>query len=295
MTINACIATRGHPRQLRDTLATTLTNSSLSTTKFVLGFDTDDPLAKNAKLPESDKIVSCFANREDSLGEKYNRCARHLPADLYVMLTDDEAIATPKWDERLEQAASLFTDGIGVVYFGSPPVASSMPAGFAVTHKFMEKTGFFMSPHHPFWWHDTTLDEIAHFCGRIVHADIQMTYPFGYGKTRGLRDVSYWATFFDLMRPWRWKIAERIIDDPENNDQPWRKLQLKQNVTGLCQHFASRNAQLRDPLKAREFENNQGYDAPGDERYMRIKAASMAMLAKETGVSIKEAKPAEAA
>lgn len=293
MTINVCLATRGNPRQLRETLQQTLNNSSLETTRFVVGFDNDDPLAKTAKLPESPKIVTCFADREDSLGEKYNRCAKHLEADLYVLLTDDEAIATPKWDERLEEAAKLFEDGLGVVYFGQPPVPSTMPAGFAVTHKFMEKMGFFMSPLTPFWWHDTTLDEIANFTGRVINADVQMAYPYGYGRTRGLRDVSYWATFHDLMRAWRWKIAEKIIDDPENADQPWRKLQLKQNAGTLAQHFSQRNAMLRDPLKAREFEQNQSYDAPANERYARIKAASQVLLTKEMGVTVQETKATE--
>ncbi len=288
MTINACIASRGHPRQLRETLLQTMGNSTLATTTAVIGLDHDDPTAENIKLPQSDKIKLCMADREDSLGEKYNRCARFHPADIYVMLTDDEAISTPRWDERIEEAAALWTDGFAVVYFGTPPIASSMPAGFAVTHKFMDRMGFFMTPNHPYWFHDTVTDEIAHFTGRIVHADVNMTYPYGYGKTRGLRDVSYWATFHDLMRPTRWKIAEKIIDDPENMDMPGRKLQLKQNVTGLCQHFAGRNASLRDPLKAREFELNQGYDSPDDARYERIKAASQVLLSAECGIKIEE-------
>lgn len=292
MSINVCIASRGHPRQLRETLLQTLGNATLPTTRAVIALDDDDTTVANLKLAESERIIVSVAPREDSLGAKYNRCQRALEADIYVMLTDDEAVSTPRWDERVEEAAKMFTDGLGVVYFGKPPVESPMPASFGVTHKFVQKMGFFMNPHHPFWWHDTTLDEISHFTGRIVHAEVQMTYPYGYGRTRGLRDVSFWATFYDLMRPARWRIAEQIIDAPENSDQPWRKLQLKQNVTGLCQHFAARNSGLRDPLKAQEYERNQSYDAPGDERYERIKAAAQQLLAKELGIEVRETKAA---
>lgn len=292
MTINACIASRGHPRPLRETLLQTLGSATLPTTKAVVALDDDDPSATNIKLPETDRIIISRGPREDSLGAKYNRAAAALPADIYVMLTDDEQISTPDWDKKIEEAAALFTDGIGVVYFGSPPVASSMPAGFAVTHKFKELMGFFLTPYHPYWWHDTTLDEIAHFTGRIVHADVQMTYPYGYGKTRGLRDVSYWATFFDLMRPERWKIAESIINSPENLDPPYRKMQLRQNVNSIAEQFQNRNSKLRDPLHARQFEINQSYDAPSDERYQRIKTESHKLLAKLQGLSLDENKAA---
>ena len=125
-----------------------------------------------------------------------------------------------------------------------------------------------------------------------MHVDVQMGYPFGYGKTRGLRDVSYWATFFDLMRPERWKIAERIIDNPENLDHVYRKVQLKQSVNSLAEHFAARNAKLRDPLQARQFEISQAYDAPVDERYQRIKTASQKLLSELLGLSLDENKAA---
>jgi len=298
MSINACIASRGHPRPLRETLISTLGMATLPTTKAVVALDNDDPSAKglDEKLSKiSDRIIVSIADREDSLGAKYNRAAAGYTADMYVMLTDDEQIATPDWDKKLEECASWYPDGIYCIYFGSPPVASSMPAGFAVSHKLMEMMGFFMNPYHPYWWHDTTIDEITHFIGRAVHADVQMSYPYGYGKTRGLRDVSYWATFFDMLRPQRWNIAQKIIDSPENLDPMYRKIQLKQSVNQMAEQFAARNSKLRDPLQARQFEINQSYDAASDERYQRIYAASQQLLA-QGGVTLTEhGKKAEAA
>jgi len=291
MSINACIASRGHPRPLRETLMQTLGASTLSTTKAVVALDNDDVTMHGPALEKlknlSDKIIISMADREDSLGAKYNRAAAAFKADMYVMLTDDEQIVTPDWDKKLEEAASWFPDGIYCICFGSPPAPSWMPAGFVVSHKLMEMMGFFLNPHHPYWWHDTTLAEITHFIGRTVHVDVQMAYPYGYGKTRGCRDVSYWATFFDMLRPARWEIAQRIIDSPENLDPTYRKIQLKQNVNNLAQQFQTSNSALRDPLQARRFETDQAYDAPADERYQRIYAASQKILA-QGGVTLTE-------
>ena len=276
----------------------TLAMAKLPDTRIVVALDSDDPSAKD--VPErlakiSDKIITSIADREDSLGAKYNRAAAVYDADIYVMLTDDEQIATPDWDQKLAEAASWFPDGIFCIWFGSPPSPSWQPAGFAVSKKMVEMMGFFLNPHHPFWWHDTTLSEITQFCGRAVQVDVQMSYPYGLGKTRGLRDISYWATFFDMLRPKRWEIAQRIIDSPENLDPIYRKVQLKQQVNQLAQQFQQSNASLRDPLQARQFELNQGYDAPLDERYTRIYAASQKVLAGVGATITEHGKKSEAA
>lgn len=299
MKISACIASRGHPRQLRETLSATLAMAKLPGTKCVVALDSDDPQAagvseKLAKL-DAERIIVSIADREDSLGAKYNRAAAAYDADIYVMLTDDEQISTPDWDLKLKECASWYPDGIFCIYFGAPPVASSMPAGFAVSKKLIEMMGFFLNPYHPYWWHDTTLDEIVRFCGRAVQADIQMSYPYGYGKTRGLRDVSYWATFFDMLRVKRWEIAQRIIDSPDNLDPTYRKVQLKQAAQQMAGEFQQRNSGLRDPLQARQFELGQSYDAPSDERYNRIYVASQKIMA-DIGLTLTEhGKKAEAA
>jgi len=169
-----------------------------------------------------------------------------------------------------------------------------MPAAFAATAKLVEMMGFYMWPHQPFWWHDTALDEIVQYIGRAVYCEAAMAYPYGYGKTRGLREVSFWATFFDLMRPMRSTIAQAIIHSADNLDSNGRKTQLLQSFTAITAHFEQRNATLRDPLQARMFEMQQAYDAPADERYQRIKAAAMNLLAQSQGLQLNENAPPQA-
>ena len=280
MRINACIASREHPQWVKEIIAQTLAMAKLPDTKIVIALDDDDFSAISlADEIVSDKVIVSIAAREDSLGAKYNRAAAAYDADLYVLLADDVVIATPDWDIKLIEPAGLFPDGIFCVNFGYPVYASGTPAAFAASKKLVEMMGFFLNPYHPYWWHDAYLNEIAQFIGRRVEVNVQMSYPFNFEKTRGMRDVLHWATFFDVMRKRRMETARQIIDSPENLDSPERKTWLKQNMFSLAQQMLQSSALNREPAHVRHLENGQGYDAPNDERYQRIYQASQKLMA----------------
>ena len=280
MKINACIASREHPQWVKEIVTQTLAMAKLPDTKIVIALDDDDLTAPGlANEVSSDKVIVSIAAREDSLGAKYNRAATAYDADLYVLLADDGVIATPDWDVKIIEPASLFTDGIFCVNFGYPMYASGIPAVFAASKKLVEMMGFFLNPYHPFWWHDTYLNEIAQFIGRRVEVNVQMSYPFNFEKTRGMRDVLHWATFFDTMRKKRMETAQRIIDSPENLDSPERKAWLKQTMPLLAEEMLQNNALNRELAHIRCLEDGQGYDAPNDERYQRIYQASQKLMA----------------
>ena len=98
-----------------------------------------------------------------------------------------------------------------------------------------------------------------------------------------------------MLRSKRWEIAQAIIDSPDNLDPLYRKIRLKQHAPNMAQQFQQRNAQLRDPLQARQFELGQSYDSPADERYQRIYQASQKIMA-DIGLTLTEhGKKAEAA
>lgn len=256
MRINVCTPTRGKPDRLAEFVSESIRNSVLDTTRFVIGFDEDD---KDTFLPTSldpAKAIVSLAPREDSLGAKYNRCAAAYDADLYVMGLDDVAIATPGWDAKLAAAASYFRDGIGCVYFGKEPHGESLPSMQAATKRLVDLMGFFVVPHYPFWWGNTSLDEIAHMIGRIVEAeDIETRYPTTFDKPER-RDVLFWAKFFDDTRPWRERIAERV---------------LREIRKPLMEAFARRNSKLRDPRYAGTVERELSADVPLDARHQRLK------------------------
>lgn len=272
MTVSLVIPSRGRPDLLRQSVDAALASSFLSSTRIVVGLDSDTNDKIDANLLWSSKTIVSVEDREDSLGAKYNRCQRAHEADLYVLGSDDVAMVTPGWDEQLEKTAKVFPDQIGVVYFADMP--GVFQAGQAVTHRLVELMGYLCQPYTPFWWHDTWLHEIAAMIGRIVKPspDVRMEAIGPVAQSRGLRDVGYWAKFFDDTRPMRRATAGRIINVMDHKS--WARICADM----MRPAFEHSNSILRDPEKAKSFEVNNGFDAPADARYLRIKAAAAEML-----------------
>lgn len=291
MSITVCIATRGRPELLRQSVERTLANAVLPTTRVVVGVDMDDldTLGKAGAVSAGwhstpdQRLAWSFASREDSLGAKYNRIAASCPADIYLGATDDAWIDTRGWDAELERLCALFPDGIGCVYVGKMNIPSSLPAMQAVTAAMVERMGHFMCPDYPFWWHDTWLDEFAHYIGRVVHSNISVGYPAQNPGSRGLREIDFWAQVFDETRPARRQLALDLINDPAFAETEMRRMQLRHAMASYDRYFAHRNAYLRKAENARRLEQTAGVDNGGapDERYARLKARAMEMLGRD--------------
>lgn len=275
MTVSLCIASRGRPELLVQAVWDALDKTERSDTKIVVALDSDDPKGSPHGMPEDPRIIISIGEREDSLGAKYNRCASIAPADLYVLWSDDIKFKEHGWDEQLFKAEQSFQDNIGVVYFGSLP--NVFQPGMAVTHKFMEAVGFFCPPYFPYWWHDTWIDEVGSLSGRIIHAYINVAVLQDLkGKSRGVREIEFWAKFFDETRQMRVDAALKIIS--QSTDHDWRKQQLKDQMSNVIKALEYRNSALRDPLHAKRLESYYSFDAPADERYLRIKAQAKMIL-----------------
>jgi hypothetical protein len=275
-----CIASRGNPRNLYETLYAVLRRCTLPQTKAVIGLDEDDPtLADTQTLieaMESERIVVSVAPRTDTIGAVYNRCAAAVDADLYINSADDFRILTAGWDAVLADAAGIFPDGIGMIGFGEMPVPSPLPACEAATRGLIEKMGYYLQDYTPYWWMDTWLCEIAIMIGRN-HSVAMKTQFVGERQTRGLRELSYWACFFDETRVHRRAIAEAILSSPDFAEPAERKQQLRNRLDHICARLKEGNAILRDPGYANQLERS-GYDAPADERYRRAKDRSLIVL-----------------
>jgi len=277
------IATRGNSQTLLKTITENLRGTVLASTKIVLGLDEDDPA-----LEEARKIAASFGTRAnvkavvgprpDSIGGVYNRCAAQEPADIYIPGADDVIIRTHGWDERILNATQKMPDFIGVIGCGKMPVESALPGTYAVTQPLIDRMGFFLQPYTPFWWMDTWLFEIAVMIGRLVPLKVSLDFGDNWAKTRGMRDLSYWATFFDDMRGHRRAIAERIVNAPEFQAPDGVKTQLLERMDALCQTFLRSNSRLRDPAYAAEIMKTFAHNAPEDERYIRIKERSIEVL-----------------
>lgn len=278
MKISLLIASRGRPVDLLATLIECddhVHNHDDTSISVALDWDDDtNPVPPTIKS----KLKWSVSDREDSLGAKYNRCATNAPADVYVLGADDNVFITPGWDEKIREVMRLYPDNFGFCYFGR--LDGTLPVSMAISHHLLEAQSFLFPPFWPVWFHDTWTDEIAHMCGRIIWADIEVKEIGGRGKSRGVRDIAFWAGLFDALRPQRIMIADALSQkfNPE-----WIKVQMAQRSNILNLFMQDRIARLRNPATANQFERRMSFDAPADERYMRIKSQAEALLADLVG------------
>lgn len=274
MKLSVCIASRGHPQDLL-TVIKSIDDRVVdpANTTISVALDSDD--GSNPEPPS----IKCelrwsVAEREDSLGAKYNRAQLNGQADWYILGADDNLFVTDGWDETIRKHASLYGTEPGLVYFGR--LDGTLPTQMAIPHSFVQYQGFLFPPYWPFWFHDTWIDEIGHLTSRILWAPVHIQEIGGRGKTRGLRDVIFWAEFFETLRPIREEIAQRIS---ANHNPPWLQLEIEQKLEIYRKFFAARTYRLRDKDTAVSFERRMSVDAPISERYLRIKSKAEAIVA----------------
>lgn len=278
MNLSLLIASRGRPVDLLATVIEIdqlVARPDLLTISVALDWDDDS----NPEPPQGirSKLVWSVSEREDSLGQKYNRCAANAPADVYVLGADDNIFAAKGWDDLIRAKLGEFNDNFGFVYFGR--LDGTLPTQMAIPHQIIEAQGFLFPPYWPVWFHDTWIDEIAHMTGRILWAEIPVKEIGGRGKSRGVREISFWTTLFEGLRLGRAQIADTLS---KQFNPPWLQTQLLQRREILNMFFASRMERLRNPRTAHEFEKRMSFDAPEDERYLRIKAKAEEIMRGET-------------
>ena len=128
---------------------------------------------------------------------------------------------------------------------------------------------------------DTWLFEIAMLIGRLLPLTLNIDFGDNWTNTRGMRDLTYWATFFDDMRADRRATAERIVNDPAFRAAADVKAQLLARMDEMCGRLFLSNSRLRDPEYAAGIMGTFAHSAPEDERYLRIKQRSMQLVEKQ--------------
>src|SRR5882672_1587271 len=153
------LITRGRPTRLLDTVTRTLANIVNPNTVLMVSVDLDDAPSTDILVasPVADKIKINFAQREDTLGAKYNR-ALQIPADIYMPMVDHTVPVTMGFDQLILDAASLFPDGIGAVH--TQMANASFAAYNALTAKWVEITGEIYPTYFPYWFVDHWTDDL---------------------------------------------------------------------------------------------------------------------------------------
>ena len=267
MKLTICLGTRGRPALLVPTLEKTVAMLAQPDTAFVVAIDHDDQetIAAIPSFPKDVRIIPHVAEREDNFGSKWNRALR-FPADVYFCMVDYRFMVTPAFDKIILDAAARFPDNIGVI--GTFMANASFPEHQAVTHGLAKKLGFVYPPYFPYWFVDHWIDDIARMIDRYSFAAIRSDGNARPG-TQNMRELTYWADYFERMLLLRRRSAEGIIRSEDFLETPWRKEMLLAgfHMTEFRSLWA--NSLLRGPdYEAYAKDRDAG---PPDERSTRLK------------------------
>jgi len=272
MSLSIILAARSRPELLRRTVDTTLPNIRDIGTTLLIAVDKDDPETVSVAMQleaDNHRVFASVKPREDSFGAKYNRVLTEAPADVYLPMADYAPHITPGFDTKILEAASLFPDGIGVVY--NHMANLSFPDVNGVTAKFAEKMGYLYPPYFPYWFVDHWVDDIAKLIGRISFADVTLDKSLRPG-THDRREVAWWATFYDAGVVHRRNLARSIVESEDFIEPEWRKKLLLSDYHMLIE---GRSKMTNDSARTTHW--GKPPEAV-DDRYRRIKAVAQGLL-----------------
>jgi hypothetical protein len=277
LTIN--LATRERPERLIPTIETTLANITLAGTTLMISADADDEATVEALRPYIGQCAVSIRDREDTLGEKFNRALNVAPADVYMTMVDYAPILTRGFDAIVLAAAARWPDGYAVVTGNFANL--SFPSLQAVTAKLAARLGGIWPEYFPYWFGDHWVDDIMRMIERTSYAPVAVDCASRRpGRTHALREPGWWATYYDACHMLRVRQARGIIDDPAFEETAARKAALPHNFELVRQRARMINDVLRLDGAAIEATRGAGVGPP-DARYARAKARAIAALRAE--------------
>jgi hypothetical protein len=273
MKLAVLIPTRARVDSVKRTLSSfaAMTKDERAVEVFV-GVDLDDTatleLVEQDHQPGRIRVHYRTMPRPDTLGAVTNnlwRAGLETGCDLFMYGADDIEIATPDWEQVVFSAFAQVPDRLLLAYVIDPTASMDIPTYGIVSRELTMHLGYVISEWFPFWWADVWLDEIALFMGRKMKLPVMLRMQDGKGRTHRLRDLAFWARFFEETRPERIEVAERLSGRPVN--------------PALVSLLERRNAPNCDPERAAQIEAALRLEtrAP-DEGYLRAKGAAEAHL-----------------
>ena len=280
MKLSMVIATRNRPDLLLRTVTDTLPNVSRKDTRILLAVDDDDRATLDIlkRLPKDERLTVSVKPREDSRGEKYDRVLKEASADVYLPAVDCAPIITPAFDQKIINAARMFDDGIVCIH--TPMINGHFPPGLqAFTAGWVEQMGYIYNHEYPFWFIDHEADDMARLLCRYVPVDVHVnTAEMRPGTTIRLRDLEFWAGYYNKMTLERRMKARQIINSKEFDASPGHKIALCNNYECVEQRsYGINNSVIAN---AAAIEAQRGDKSPPDEGYLRAKARAEQKLDK---------------
>jgi hypothetical protein len=202
-------------------------------------------------------------------------------AEIYMVLGDDVRFDTPGWDDVLREVAAKFPDGI---FLASPhdPMTADTCTYPVFGWRWLETLQQLFCGYFPYWYDDRWVHQIGEMAGRYAWLPIVVLPIRGKGRTRRMRDVPFWARFFQLSLDERRDSAKKIIEamnlDPEKKDAALKKLEQRaaelekqqDKFSDLYAVFQEERFTLHTPEERRAF----------NPAYFEKEAAAVAQLLK---------------
>jgi hypothetical protein len=297
------MATRGRPEMLAEVFtalkATTAQKEKVSLWLYVDEDDTvtrkaiDAGLLNDAGVRIHWHIGSQTAGLCETQHTLWRKSGR--TSEIYMILADDIRFDTPGWDNILRETSAKFPDGI---FLASPhdPMTTDTCTYPIFGWRWLETLQKIFPGHFPFWYDDRWVHQIGEMAGRYAWLPLAMLPIRGKGRTRRMRDLPFWARFFQLTLDERKDSARKLIDamnlDPENKnaalenlDQRASEIEKQQDkFSDLYAVFQEERFTLHTPEERRAF----------NPAYFEKEAAAVAQLLKYAQQRITGKKFAEA-
>lgn len=239
--------------------------------ELIVGIDDDDAETIAWAKQRSD-IVRRVAPRPDTLGAVANRLAAEARGDLLLGLADDMEILTPGWATAIEQvAARVAPNGEPFAYYLNDPTHPGFPSVWGVNRSWIKICGFAAAPWFPYWWADTWILEVGMASGRLFRVEVETAQIGGRGQTTGMREIAWWAAFFERTRPYRLELALKIARTVHPPDAYER---LAAVMPEVGQGLANMQASMKIVERAASLEAALSPGEAPNERYLRAKAAA---------------------
>jgi hypothetical protein len=297
------MATRGRPEMLAEVFAALKTHTAQKEkVSLWLYVDEDDAITRKAiddgRLSDAGVQLHWHIGAQTSgLGEMQSILwqTSGRTAEIYMVLGDDICFDTPGWDNILREVSAKFPDGI---FLASPhdPMTADTCTYPVFGWRWLETLQQLFCGHFPFWYDDRWVHQIGEMAGRYAWLPIVVLPIRGKGRTRRMRDVPFWARFFQLTLDERKVSAKKLIDamnlDPEKKDAALKNLeqraaeleQQQDKFSDLYAVFQEERFTLHTPEERRAF----------NPRYFEKEAAAAARLMEFAQQRITEKKYEEA-
>jgi len=216
--ISLIMATRGRPEMLADVFASLKANTARpELASFWIYVDQDDAVTRKAidggALGDAGLRVhwhigpqtAGLCETQHTLWQNSGRAS-----EIYMITCDDVRFNTPGWDNIIRDAAAKFPDGIFLAAPFDPATADTCTYPI-FGWRWLETLQHIFPGHFPYWYDDRWVHQIGEMAGCYVRLPIVMFPIRGKGRTRRMRDLPFWARFFQLALDERKDSARKLI------------------------------------------------------------------------------------